>query len=96
MAKRIGGFRRKTRNILKKKFNEKGKIKISRFFQEFKVGDTVLLNAEPSYHKGMYNPRFHSKSGKIKAKKGNCYEVTINDYKKEKIVIVHPVHLKRL
>ena len=96
MSKRVGGFRRKTRHKLAKSLREKGKLSIRKYLQEFKKGDKVLLKAEPSVHKGIYYPRFHGKTGVIKNKKGNCYEVAIKDNKKEKILIVHPVHLRRL
>ena len=38
----------------------------------------------------------HSKTGIVKGKKGSCYEINIKDGKKEKILIIHPVHLKRV
>ena len=94
MSKRVGGFRRKTRNKLKR--IEKGKILIGKFIQKFENGQKVLLNADSSVQKGMYFPRFHSKVGIIKGKKGNCYEVAIKDGKKNKILIVHPVHLRKV
>lgn len=94
MATRIGGFRRKTRSKLKKNVRERGKISIKKYFQSFKIGDKVILKAEPAVQKGMYFPRFHSKHGVVKGKIGKCYEVVINDRKKEKTLIVHPVHLK--
>ena len=93
--KHHGGFRRKTRHKLKKNYKERGKISIRKFFQEFKQGDRVVLKAESGYQKGMYYPRFHGKSGLILNKKGHCYEVLIKDGKKEKLLIVHPVHLVR-
>lgn len=95
MAQRIGGFRRKTRNKLKKSRGDKGKISIRKYFQQFKIGERVLLSAEPAVQQGMYFPRFHSKTGVIKDKKGSCYEVMIKDGGKEKTLIVHPVHLKK-
>jgi len=96
MVKRIGGFRRKTRHKLKKAHGKKGKISIRNYFQQFKVGQKVLLKAEPAVQKGMYFPRFHSKTGVVKGKKGSCYEINIKDGKKEKLLIIHPVHLKRI
>jgi len=33
--------------------------------------------------------------GMVKGKKGMCYEITMKDQAKEKIVVVHPVHLKK-
>lgn len=96
MVKRIGGFRRKTRNKLKKNVKDKGKISLRKYFQSFKAGDKVLLKVESSFHKGMYNPRFHSKSGVVEGKKGSCYKVQIKDKGKRKTLIIHPVHLRRL
>ena len=96
MTKRIGGARRKTRHKLAKNIRTKGKISLAKYFQEYKEGDKVYLCAEPSIHGGMYYPRFHGKAGTIMAKRGKCYEIKIKDVKMEKILVVHPVHLKRL
>jgi len=95
MVTRIGGFRRRTRNKFRKHAKNKGKISLTRYFQEFKKGDIVHLGVEPAVQKGMYNPRFFGKSGTILEKRGRCYEVAIKDSGKEKVLIVHPVHLKR-
>ena len=94
--KRIGGFRRKTRYKLKKSPRQKGKINLTNYFQTFEEGDRVNLVAEPAIQKGMYFPRFHNRAGIIQKKTGSCYEVLIKDQNKEKMVIVHPVHLKRV
>jgi len=95
MVQRIGGFRRKTRFKLQKGIREKGKVSLSKYFQKFEVGDKVCLKAEPSVHKGMYFPRFHGKVGEVSRRRGFCYEVTIKDGNKQKMLIVHPVHMKR-
>lgn len=63
--------------------------------QTFKTGDKVLLKAEPAYQKAMYFPRFHGKTGTIKKKQGSCYIIKIKDQKKEKELIVHPIHLRK-
>lgn len=95
MTKRIGGFRRKTRSKLKKTPRTHGKINLNRYLQEFKINERAVLHAEPAYHKGMYLPRFHGKSGLIKGKQGDCYIIAIKDGGKNKNLIVHPLHLKR-
>jgi large subunit ribosomal protein L21e len=92
---RIGGLRRKTRYKLKKPRRNKGKISMTRYFQDFSEGDRVNLIVEPAVQKGMYHPRFMGKSGFVTGKRGNCYLVEINDMGKHKTVVVHPVHLKR-
>ena len=97
MVQRIGGFRRKTRNKLKKSIRQKGKVSLTKYFQSFKDGERVLLKAEPAVQKGMYFPRYHGLSGVVKEKRGNCYAITIKDHRtKEKTLIVHPVHLSRM
>ncbi len=95
MVDRSGGFRRKTRSKLRKNIRDRGKISLRRYLQVFKKGERVLLKAEPAVQKGMYFPRYHGKSGLIKNKIGECYEVLIKDGGKEKTLIVHPVHLKK-
>lgn len=95
MAKRVGGFRRKTRHKLRKNIREKGKISLTKYFQTFQINDRVLLKAEPAVQKAMYFPRFHGKTGVIKGKQGKCYRVLIKDDKKEKMLIVHPIHLRK-
>jgi large subunit ribosomal protein L21e len=94
--KRIGGFRRKSRHKFKKNIRQKGKISLKKYLQTFKEGDKVQLIVEPSVHKGMYFPKFISKIGIIKKKIRKCYELVIKDKNKEKILIAHPVHLKRI
>lgn len=94
MVKRIGGLRRKTRHKLSKPLRMRGKISTSRYFKEFNVGDMVILKAEPSIQKGMYDPVYHGKSALIVGKRGRAYEVLIQDRKVEKMLIVHPVHLR--
>jgi len=96
MVKRTGGSRRKTRHKLKKNVRTRGKISLTSFFQKFNSGDKVVLKAEPGYQKGMYFPRFHGKTVVISKQIGTCYEVLLNDQGKDKTLIVHPVHLKKL
>jgi len=94
MVQRKGGFRRKTRKIMRKSIRQKGKISLSRYFQKLEIGQIVTLKAEPAVQKGMYLPRFHGKNGVIVGQAGRCYKVSINDGGKKKLLVVHPVHLK--
>lgn len=92
---RKGGPRRSKRSLFSKGVKQKGKISLRRYLQEFSVGDKVLLALEPSIHKGTFFPRFAGKGGVVTKKVGSCYEVQIKDFDKTKIVVVHPVHLKK-
>ena len=96
MAKRVGGFRRKTRNKLRRNIRQRGRIDIKRYLQSFFVNEKVNLSADSSYQDGMYYPRFHGKTGIVTGKQGDCYKVSIKDGDKLKKLIVHPVHLKRV
>lgn len=93
---RKGGPRRKNKFLFTKSSKDKGKVSIRRHLAEFAQGEQVALVVEPSMHAGMYHPRFIGRTGTIKAKTGSCYEVKITDINKDKVLIVHPVHLKKL
>lgn len=95
MAQRTGGLRRKTRHKLRKHLRAKGKISIRNYFQAFKQGDKVVFKAEPAVQKAMYARRFHGRTGTVSKKRGACYEVKIKDGRKEKTMIIHPVHLRK-
>ncbi|MBR9683257.1 50S ribosomal protein L21e [Candidatus Woesearchaeota archaeon] len=96
MVRRIGTARRKTRQKFKQHFKDKGKVPLSRYFQEFKTGEKVVLKANLAVAKGMYFPRFHGKTGTISGKRGFCYQVAIKDGRKPKLFNVHPIHLKKV
>ena len=93
---RIGGDRRKSKFKLTKEKRRKGKISLTMFMQSFEMGQKVHLSIEPSIHKGSYHSRFIGKTGIIKGSRGKCFEVSINDGNKEKMIIIHPIHLKTI
>ncbi|MBI5065903.1 50S ribosomal protein L21e [Candidatus Woesearchaeota archaeon] len=96
MVQKIGGSRRKSRSLFTKHARQKGKIPTSKYFQEFKESDVVLLAGESAVQKGLYHSRFHSRTGVVKGKRGACYEIAIMDKHKEKMLIVHPIHLRKI
>lgn len=87
---------RKSRHKMRKPIHQRGKVNITKFFQEFKPGDRVALKAEAAYKKGGYNLRYHGKNGVVEGNQGECYTVAIKDGGKRKSLIVHPVHLKKV
>jgi len=93
---RVGGLRRKKVSRYTKSRRDRGKISLKSYLAQYEVGDRVSLTIEPAIHEGTYCPRFAGKSGLITAKRGNCYDVLIHDFKKEKTLIVHPVHMRKL
>lgn len=81
--------------IKRKKQRECGKIKFSRYFQNFEKGDRVAVVRELAL-----NPKFpkqlQGRSGIVNSKRGASYLVKIKDLNKEKTYIIHPVHLRML
>ena len=88
------GKRRKSRDKLSKYVRERGKIKIRKWLQDFKTGDYVHIKIDPSVHIGVPSHKFYGRTGMVVGKRGDCYEVKVVDGNKEKIIIVHPVHLE--
>jgi large subunit ribosomal protein L21e len=95
MGNKSKGTRHGTRSKLRKSNREKA-VNIAIFLQKFKEGDRATIKINPSYHKGAPHPRFNGLSGSIGGKQGNCYLVQTKDGNKEKLMIVHPVHLRKL
>lgn len=80
---------------LKKKVRDKGKIKLSRFFQKFEDKDIVAVNIEHSLKVG-FPKTLQGRTGEIVGKKGKAYLVKIKDQKKDKEYIIKPIHLKKI
>ena len=52
--------------------------------------------AEPAVQRGMHHPRFQGKTGIVLGKQGTNYKVQIKDGNTKKIMITHPIHLKKV
>jgi len=92
MVKKSRGFRARTREKLTQK--PAYRPAITKFLQEFKRDQKVVILQEPSSHKGMPHPRFKGKIGKIIDKKGKSYILEVIDGNKVKRIISRPEHLK--
>jgi large subunit ribosomal protein L21e len=88
------GERRKTRYKLKKKPRARGLSPVSRAIQEFEIGQSVHVKLDPSVHRGMSNPKFHGRTGKITGQRGRAYLVDVRDGKAVKHIILYPEHLR--
>jgi ribosomal protein L21E len=78
-----------------KSIRERGKLKLSSYFQEFKKDDNVAVVREQSVG-ASFPRRLQGRTGKIESKRGNSYIVTIKDQEKPKQFIIKPIHLKRI
>ena len=94
--KHTGGLRRGTRHKFRKNVRDRGKISLTRYFQEFKEGERVAFVAETAIQKGLYPRRYHGSAGVVRGKKGSCYIVEVKGIREIKSFIVHPVHLKKV
>ncbi|MCD6465164.1 50S ribosomal protein L21e [Candidatus Bathyarchaeota archaeon] len=88
------GLRRKTRALLRKKPRERGKSSLSRLLYEYRSGDKVVIDIDPSIHKGMPHRRYQGKVGVVIGKRGRAYEISVTQGKAVKEIIVRPEHLK--
>jgi len=77
--------------IKRKRLRERGKVKISRAFQELKNGDKVSVIKELSL-KSNFPKRIQGKVGVVIGKRGKAYIVKIRN----KEHIIQGVHLKKL
>lgn len=79
----------------KKSPKQKGKIRMSRMFQNLKIGDKVAIARELSI-KAEFAKRLEGRTGIIEALRGKAYIVKIKDYNEEKRVIVPAIHLRKI
>lgn len=75
----------------RKKIRERGKIRLSRYFNEFNIGDTVAVVKEPAVDSNFLN-RIYGETGKVLKKIGRAYSVQI----KKKKFLIRPIHLKKI
>lgn len=88
------GERRKTRYKLQKNVRERGLSPVSRAIQEFEIGQSVHIKLDPSVHRGMSNPKFHGKTGKVIGQRGRAYILEVSDGNATKQVFLYPEHLR--
>lgn len=62
---------------------------------EYKVGEKVVIDINPSVHKGMPFRRFQGKIGRIVEQRGRAYVIEVKEGDKLKYVISRPEHIKR-
>lgn len=81
--------------VRKKKIREKGKLQLSKYFQELNNGDFVAIVKEPSVQ-AKFPVRIQGKTGIVEGKRGMSYIIKIRDQEKEKKFLIAPIHLKRI
>jgi len=81
--------------VRRKKIRTRGKISLSRYFQELHEGDRVAIARESSVQSS-FPERMQGRTGVIEGKRGKAYIIRIKDSEKEKKFIISPIHLKKI
>lgn len=79
----------------KKTPKERGKVRLSRVFQELKQGDRVFIDVNLSY-KINAPSTITGRTGIVQGKRGKAYIVKMKEYNEDKTLIINPIHLKKL
>ena len=79
----------------RKKVRTRGKLQLSRYFQELKKGDAVAVVRERAVQSS-FPTRLQGKTGIIENKRGKAYIIKIKDKAKEKKFLIEPIHLKKI
>ncbi|MBU2496662.1 MAG: 50S ribosomal protein L21e [Nanoarchaeota archaeon] len=76
----------------KQRVREKGKIRLSQYFQNLEKGQKVAIKPEASipFHAPM---RLRGKVGIVEGKRGKSYIVKVKAGNKMKTLILKPIHL---
>lgn len=80
--------------MLRKKPRERGKINLSRLLHDYEINNKVLIDINPSVHKGMPHRRFHGKIGVVREKRGRSYVVEVKFGREIRKVAIRPEHLR--
>ncbi len=79
----------------RKPVRSRGKLKLSRYFQKLKKGDSAAVIIEKSINFN-FPKNLQGRTGIIEEKRGKSYLVRIKDHNKEKRYLIAPIHLKKI
>ena len=79
----------------RKPMRTRGKLPLSKYFQELKKGDSVAVVRELAV-KNNFPKRLQGRTGEVEDKRGKVYIVKIKDQDKEKRFLIEPIHLKKI
>lgn len=94
MVKRSKGTMVNTRQIFRKSPRTRGSPPVTRFLQEFEIGEKANIVIESSSHQGQPHHRYHGRVGTIVAKQGEAYVVRVDEERIHKDLIIRPEHLR--
>ncbi len=81
--------------VRRKSVRTRGKLQLSKYFQEFENGDSVIVVIEDSVQNNLPK-RMQGRTGVVGAKRGRAYIINVKDHDKMKKFLVEPIHLKKM
>jgi len=81
--------------VNKKPIRTRGKLQLSRYFQEIDEGDFVAISREQSIPIN-FPKRFQGLTGIVEGKRGKAYIVKIKDGNQDKRILIEAIHLKKI
>ncbi len=81
--------------IQRKNIKSRGKISLSKYFQELKTGEKVAIVREQS-SEPKFPVRIQGKTGVIIGKKGEAYIISLMDGNEKKTFVIDAIHLKKI
>ena len=79
----------------RKQVRTRGKLQLSKYFQNLEKGDFVAVVREPAVQSS-FPTRLQGRTGVIESKQGKVYIIKIKDQNKEKNFLIEPIHLKKI
>ncbi len=90
------GPRARSRKVMRKRVRERGMPPVNLFLQRFEIGEKAAIVINSAVHSGMPHRRFQGKTGTVVGRRGRMYLVEVRDGGKKKMLIVNPVHLRKV
>jgi len=81
--------------LKRKNVKKKGKLELSKYFQELSKGEKVAVVREHSLSPN-FPKTIQGRTGFIIGERGNAYIVKIKDHNQEKTYILRPSNLKKI
>lgn len=81
--------------VITKNVRQRGKIQLSEYFKDLKIGDTIAVVNESSVPSS-FPQRIIGRTGKVIGTRGRSKITQIMDGNLSKQFIIHPIHLKKL
>ena len=79
----------------RKPVRTRGKLQLSKYFQDLKEGDAVAVVREPAV-RSTFPTRLQGRTGVVENRRGKSFMVKIKDQAKEKRFLIEPIHLKKI